>query len=66
LPTDICTVISDCLSPGRTICSAVSALTECQLVLRHVFNDSGIFCINVSMSNDASLAVTSARVNVII
>ncbi|KAM9445379.1 premelanosome protein b [Clarias gariepinus] len=65
MPTDICTVISDCLSPGRTICSAVNALTECQLVLRHVFNDSGIFCINISLSNDASLAVTSARVNVI-
>ncbi|XP_053500305.1 premelanosome protein b [Ictalurus furcatus] len=66
LPTDICTVISDCLSPGKTICTAVSALPECQLVLRQVFNDSGIFCINVSMSNDVSLAVTSTRVNVII
>lgn len=66
LPTDICTVISDCLSPGETICSAVRALPDCQLILRHVFNDSGTFCINVSMSNDVSLAVTSARVNVII
>ncbi|KAF7696178.1 hypothetical protein HF521_006272 [Silurus meridionalis] len=64
LPTDICTVISDCISPGKTICSAVGALPECMHVLRHVFHDSGIFCINVSMSNDVSLAVTSTRVNV--
>ncbi|KAI5609109.1 melanocyte protein Pmel 17 isoform X1 [Silurus asotus] len=49
---------------GKTICSAVGALPECMHVLRHVFHDSGIFCINVSMSNDVSLAVTSTRVNV--
>lgn len=36
---------------------------ECQLVLRHFFNDSGIYCINVSMANDVSLASTSAKVN---
>ncbi|XP_060792626.1 premelanosome protein b [Neoarius graeffei] len=64
LPTDICTVVSDCHSPGKTICSAINALPECQLILRHVFNDSGFFCVNVSMSNNISLAVTSARVNV--
>ncbi|KAG7323303.1 hypothetical protein KOW79_013005 [Hemibagrus wyckioides] len=66
LPTDICTALSKCLSPGKTICSAVSTLPACQLLLRHLFNDSGNFCINVSMSNGVSVAVTSARVNVLI
>ncbi|XP_066528574.1 premelanosome protein b isoform X2 [Hoplias malabaricus] len=68
LPTEVCTVVSDadCLTPGKTICNAVTPSPECQLILRHFFNDSGVFCINVSMTNDVSLAVTSARVNVMI
>lgn len=37
---------------------------DCKLLLRHIFNDSGVYCINVSMANDVSLAVTSARVNI--
>ncbi|XP_072553200.1 premelanosome protein b [Salminus brasiliensis] len=68
LPTEVCTVVSDadCHSPGKTICNAVTPSPECLLVLRHFFNDSGVFCINVSMTNDVSLAVTSARINVMI
>lgn len=37
---------------------------ECQLVLRHFLNDSGVYCVNVSLANDVSLAVTSAKVHV--
>lgn len=37
---------------------------QCQLVLRHFFNDSGVYCINVSVANDVSLAATSAKVSV--
>ncbi|KAM9505162.1 premelanosome protein b isoform 1-T1 [Salvelinus alpinus] len=66
LPTEVCMVVSDadCLMPVHTMCNTVSPSSECQLVLRHFFNDSGIFCINVSMTNDVSLAVTSAKVSV--
>lgn len=66
LPTEVCTVVSDadCHMPVMTICNAVSPSSDCQLILRHFFNDSGIFCINVSMTNDVSLAVTNARVNI--
>ncbi|XP_077075058.1 premelanosome protein b isoform X3 [Siphateles boraxobius] len=66
LPTEVCTVVSDadCHMPVTTICNAVSPSSDCQLILRHFFNDSGIFCINVSMTNDVSLAVTNARVNI--
>ncbi|KAK1803410.1 hypothetical protein P4O66_020845, partial [Electrophorus voltai] len=68
LPTEVCTVVSDadCLFPVKTTCSAMSPSTDCRLVLRHFFNDSGFFCLNVSMTNDVSLAVSSARVNIII
>ncbi|XP_059383052.1 melanocyte protein PMEL-like [Carassius carassius] len=66
LPTEVCTVVSDadCHVPVTTICSAVSPSSDCQLILRHYFNDSGIFCVNVSMTNDVSLAFTNARVNI--
>ncbi|XP_065141413.1 premelanosome protein b isoform X2 [Paramisgurnus dabryanus] len=66
LPTEVCTVVSDadCNVPVMTICNAVSPSPDCQLLLRHSFNDSGIFCINVSMANDVSLARTNTRVNI--
>ncbi|KAI7789803.1 premelanosome protein a [Triplophysa rosa] len=66
LPNQLCTVVSDadCISPVQTLCSAVTPTPECQMVLRQFFNDSGTFCINVSLTNDVSLAVTSAKVSV--
>lgn len=66
LPTEVCTVVSDadCHVPVMTICNAVSPSSDCQLILRHFFNDSGVFCVNVSMTNDVSLAFTNARVNI--
>ncbi|XP_063745419.1 premelanosome protein b isoform X2 [Eleginops maclovinus] len=66
LPKEVCSVIldADCLKPIHTECNLVEPSKECQLVLRHFFNDSGVYCINVSMANDVSLAVTSAKVNV--
>uniref|UniRef100_A0A673HMJ4 Melanocyte protein PMEL-like n=1 Tax=Sinocyclocheilus rhinocerous TaxID=307959 RepID=A0A673HMJ4_9TELE len=66
LPTEVCTVVSDadCHVPVTTICNAVSPSSDCQLILRHYFNDSGIFCVNVSMTNDVSLEFTNARVNI--
>ncbi|XP_074499465.1 premelanosome protein b [Sebastes fasciatus] len=66
LPKEVCSVILDaeCLRPIHTVCNMVEPTKECQLVLRHFFNDSGVYCINVSMANDVSLAVTSAKVNV--
>lgn len=66
LPKEVCSVILDaeCLKPIHTMCNMVEPSKECQLVLRHFFNDSGVYCINVSMANDVSLAATSTKVNV--
>lgn len=66
LPSEVCTIISDadCITPVETICNAATPSPDCQLVLRQFFNDSGVFCINVSLTNDVSLAVASARVSV--
>ncbi|KAK9529179.1 hypothetical protein VZT92_013292 [Zoarces viviparus] len=66
LPNEICTVISDadCITPMETVCSAAAPSPDCQIILRQFFNDSGVFCINVSLTNDVSLAMASARVSV--
>ncbi|KAK1151354.1 melanocyte protein PMEL-like [Acipenser oxyrinchus oxyrinchus] len=66
LPSEVCTVISDadCTVPMLTVCNAVQPSPECQLILRQVFNETGVFCVNVSMTNSVSLAMTSTRVNI--
>ncbi|XP_068450776.1 premelanosome protein a [Clinocottus analis] len=66
LPSEVCTVISDadCITPMETLCSAATPSPDCQIILRQFFNDSGVFCINVSLTNDVSLAVASTRVSV--
>uniref|UniRef100_A0A3Q3VW28 PKD domain-containing protein n=1 Tax=Mola mola TaxID=94237 RepID=A0A3Q3VW28_MOLML len=66
LPSEVCTVISDadCITPMETICNAATPSPDCQMILRQFFNDSGVFCINVSLTNDVSLAMASARVSV--
>ncbi|XP_073325056.1 premelanosome protein a [Pagrus major] len=66
LPSEVCTVISDadCITPVQTLCSVATPSPDCQMILRQFFNDSGVFCINVSLTNDVSLAVASARVSV--
>ncbi|XP_037630902.1 premelanosome protein a isoform X3 [Sebastes umbrosus] len=66
LPSEVCTVISDadCITPMETICGVATPSPDCQMILRQFFNDSGVFCINVSLTNDVSFAVASARVSV--
>ncbi|KAF7693237.1 hypothetical protein HF521_008553 [Silurus meridionalis] len=65
LPSEVCTMVmdSDCISPVQTECNAVTP-TECQMILRRFFNESGTFCINVSLTNDVSFAVATARLSV--
>ncbi|XP_005986277.1 premelanosome protein a isoform X2 [Latimeria chalumnae] len=66
LPSEVCTVISDpdCITPQRTDCNEVAPVPECQLVVRQFFNSTGVYCVNVSLTNDVSLAVASTRVSV--
>uniref|UniRef100_A0A3B4H511 Premelanosome protein b n=1 Tax=Pundamilia nyererei TaxID=303518 RepID=A0A3B4H511_9CICH len=62
LPKEVCSVLldSECLRPIHSVCNMVEPSEECQLVLHHFLNDSGVYCINVSLTNDVSLAVTTA------
>ncbi|KAM5180606.1 melanocyte protein PMEL [Mantella aurantiaca] len=66
VPRQACTVISgpDCGNPQQTVCSPVEPSSDCQLVLRQAFNETGVFCVNVSLADDVSLAVASTQVSV--
>ncbi|XP_069739173.1 melanocyte protein PMEL-like [Phaenicophaeus curvirostris] len=66
LPEEVCTVVSDaeCQTAQSQSCSAVAPGAGCQLVLRQDFNQSGLYCLNVSLANGNGLAVASTRVTV--
>ncbi|XP_054859929.1 melanocyte protein PMEL [Eublepharis macularius] len=66
LPEEVCTTIADaeCLTAKQTVCSPIQPSPDCELVLRQVFNQSGLYCVNVSLADANSLAVASAQVNV--
>ncbi|NWT07189.1 PMEL protein, partial [Mionectes macconnelli] len=53
LPQEVCTVVADpeCQTVQTETCSAVAPAPGCQLVLRQDFNQSGLYCLNVSLAN---------------
>lgn len=55
---------AECRTAQTQTCSAVAPAPGCQLVLRQDFNQSGLYCLNVSLANGNSLAVASTRVAV--
>ncbi|NXH17685.1 PMEL protein, partial [Bucco capensis] len=66
LPEEVCTVVADaeCQTVQSQSCSVLAPAPSCQLVLRQDFNQSGLYCLNVSLANGNSLAVASTRVAV--
>ncbi|KAE8596502.1 hypothetical protein XENTR_v10016127 [Xenopus tropicalis] len=66
LPTDVCTLISDstCMIPQNMVCEEVPAAEQCSLTLRRAFADPGTYCVNITLSDDASLALASTLVSV--
>ncbi|XP_072507018.1 transmembrane glycoprotein NMB [Notamacropus eugenii] len=65
-PTDVCTVISDptCLWPQNTICDPVEIDDQCLLTIRRAFSEAGMYCVNLTLGNEASLALTSTLVSI--
>ncbi|CAM4658116.1 unnamed protein product [Lepidochelys olivacea] len=66
LPEEVCTTVLDptCLTPQQSVCTPVPPAPACQLVLRQAFNQSGLYCLNISLANPASLAVASTQVSI--
>ncbi|XP_074836009.1 melanocyte protein PMEL [Carettochelys insculpta] len=66
LPQEVCTTVSDpaCLVAQQRVCSPVAPAPACQLLLRQAFNQSGSYCLNVSLANSAGLAMASTRISI--
>ncbi|XP_074126984.1 transmembrane glycoprotein NMB [Sminthopsis crassicaudata] len=65
-PTDVCTVISDptCQWPQNTVCDPVEVNDQCLLTIRRAFRETGMYCVNLTLGNEASLALTSTLVSI--
>nr|DBA25022.1 TPA: hypothetical protein GDO54_012595 [Pyxicephalus adspersus] len=64
LPTDACTTVSDasCMFPQNMVCDQIPASDQCLLTLRRAFAEPGSYCVNITLSDDASLALASTLV----
>uniref|UniRef100_A0A2K5QEN9 Transmembrane glycoprotein NMB n=1 Tax=Cebus imitator TaxID=2715852 RepID=A0A2K5QEN9_CEBIM len=66
LPTEVCTIISDptCEVAQNTVCDAVDVDETCLLTVRRAFSGSGTYCVNLTLGDDTSLALTSTLISV--
>nr|XP_035976757.1 transmembrane glycoprotein NMB-like [Halichoerus grypus] len=68
MPTEVCTVVSDpsCQITYNTVCDPVDVNTgdSCLLTVRRAFRGSGTYCLNLTLGDDRSLALTSTLVSV--
>ncbi|KAG8573161.1 hypothetical protein GDO81_012314 [Engystomops pustulosus] len=65
LPTDACTIVSDasCMTAKDMVCDAVPSSDQCLLTLRRAF-EPGSYCVNITLSDGASLALASTLVSI--
>ncbi|CAN2389810.1 Glycoprotein (transmembrane) nmb [Pristimantis euphronides] len=65
LPTDACTIVSDasCMIPQNMVCDEVPSSDQCLLTLRRTF-EPGSYCVNITLSDGASLALASTLVSI--
>ncbi|XP_006880452.1 PREDICTED: transmembrane glycoprotein NMB [Elephantulus edwardii] len=65
-PTEVCTIISDptCQLAQNSLCNPVDVDNDCLLTVRRAFNGSGTYCLNLTLSDATSLALTSTLVSI--
>ncbi|CAD7694194.1 unnamed protein product [Nyctereutes procyonoides] len=68
MPTEVCTVVSDptCQITYDTVCDPVGEDMghECLLTVRRAFSGSGTYCMNLTLGDNTSLALTSTLVSI--
>ncbi|KAM5302367.1 transmembrane glycoprotein NMB [Glossophaga mutica] len=65
-PTEVCTIVADptCQVAQNTVCSPADVGDPCLLTVRRAFTGSGTYCLNLTLGDNASLALTSTLVSV--
>ncbi|XP_060104636.1 transmembrane glycoprotein NMB isoform X2 [Heteronotia binoei] len=66
LPTDACTITADptCQVLQNEECDPVDITDQCLLTIRRAFNESGTYCVNITLGDAASLALTSTLISI--
>ncbi|XP_043920557.1 transmembrane glycoprotein NMB [Protopterus annectens] len=66
IPTEVCTVILDssCKELQSEACDSIPVMDQCRVTVQRTFDQPGIYCVNVSLLDEASLALTSTMVSV--
>ncbi|XP_054847429.1 transmembrane glycoprotein NMB [Eublepharis macularius] len=66
LPTDACTTIADptCQVLQNEACDPVDITDQCLLTIRRAFNESGTYCVNITLGDATSLALTSTLISI--
>ncbi|NXU70983.1 QNR71 protein, partial [Oreotrochilus melanogaster] len=66
LPTDVCTVVSDptCQVSKSMLCDPIIVTDECLITIRRTFEEPGTYCVNITLGDDTSQALTSALISI--
>lgn len=65
-PTSACTIVSDpgCTQVRNIMCDDVPPSSECEVHLRRTFVEPGTYCVNITLEDSSSLALTSTTVTI--
>ncbi|XP_073319559.1 protein QNR-71 [Pagrus major] len=65
-PTSACTIVSDagCTQVRNIMCDDVPPSSECEVHLRRTFAEPGTYCVNITLEDSSSLALTSTTVTI--
>uniref|UniRef100_G1TXW6 Transmembrane glycoprotein NMB n=1 Tax=Oryctolagus cuniculus TaxID=9986 RepID=G1TXW6_RABIT len=66
VPREVCTVISDptCQMAWNSHCDPLDETESCLLTVRRAFRGPGTYCVNLTLGDDTSLALTSTLISV--
>ncbi|XP_045914577.1 protein QNR-71 isoform X1 [Micropterus dolomieu] len=66
IPTSACTIVSDpsCTQVHNIMCDDVPPSSECEVHLRRTFLEPGTYCVNITLEDSSSLALTSTTVTI--
>ncbi|XP_044028221.1 protein QNR-71 isoform X2 [Siniperca chuatsi] len=66
IPTSACTIVSDpsCTQVRNIMCDDVPPSSECEVHLRRTFLEPGTYCVNITLEDSSSLALTTTTVTI--
>ncbi|CAJ1083869.1 protein QNR-71 isoform X2 [Xyrichtys novacula] len=66
IPTSACTIVSDpsCIRVSSIMCDDVPPSAQCVVHLRRTFLEPGTYCVNITLEDSGSIALTSTTVTI--